>query len=77
MENPFRDQNGYEELSAETKSMTSLRNLVLSKETKLKCGHKMTQAHFITMWKSVYDIFQAEPEDQVIATKTNVTNYKI
>ncbi|KAF7989163.1 hypothetical protein HCN44_007473 [Aphidius gifuensis] len=52
----------------EVQSLSSLRNLLETKDNSLnlKIVPKMTQRHFIALWKTLYDLFPAQPEDQEI-----------
>nr|CAD7588701.1 unnamed protein product [Timema genevievae] len=54
------------EQSWEVRSMGSLRSMVESRDSRLdlKSVPKMDQPHFIMLWKTIYDLFQAQPEDQ-------------
>lgn len=47
----------------EVRGIGSLRLLMEEKETRIKSFPKMSQPHFIALWKTLYDIFQTEPED--------------
>ncbi|XP_076233513.1 TBC1 domain family member 8/9 isoform X2 [Calliopsis andreniformis] len=52
--------------SWEIQSMGSLRSMVASKDSPLdlKTVPKMSQRHFIALWKTLYDMFPAQPEEQ-------------
>ncbi|XP_034194602.1 TBC1 domain family member 8/9 isoform X2 [Osmia lignaria lignaria] len=52
--------------SWEVQSMGSLRSMVASKDSPLdlKTVPKMSQRHFIALWKTLYDMFPAQPEEQ-------------
>ncbi|KAJ8679994.1 hypothetical protein QAD02_015781 [Eretmocerus hayati] len=52
--------------SWEEQSMGSLRSMVTSRDTPLdlKIVPKMSQRHFIALWKTLYDMFPSQPEDQ-------------
>lgn len=54
--------------SWESQSMGSLRSMLDSKESPLDLKHvpKMSQRHFIALWKTLYDMFPSQPEDQDI-----------
>ncbi|GFG40993.1 hypothetical protein Cfor_12589, partial [Coptotermes formosanus] len=58
-ERPQREQ------SWEVRSMGSLRCLVETRDSHpdLKSVPRMSQPHFIMLWKTLYDLFQAQPED--------------
>lgn len=46
--------------------MGSLRSMIASKDSPLdlKTVPKMSQGHFIALWKTLYDMFPAQPEEQ-------------
>lgn len=52
--------------SWEEQSMGSLRSLIASRDSPLdlKIVPKMSQQHFIALWKTLFDMFPAQPEDQ-------------
>ncbi|XP_012275102.1 TBC1 domain family member 9 [Orussus abietinus] len=54
------------ETSWETQSMGSLRSMLASRDSPLdlKVVPKMSQRHFIALWKTLYDMFPAQPEEQ-------------
>ncbi|XP_017882346.1 TBC1 domain family member 9 [Ceratina calcarata] len=54
------------EQSWEVQSMGSLRSMIASKDSPLdlKTVPKMSQRHFIALWKTLYDMFPAQPEEQ-------------
>jgi hypothetical protein len=58
-ERPQREQ------SWEVRSMESLRCLVEPHDSRpdLKSVPRMSQPHFIVLWKTLYDLFQSQPED--------------
>lgn len=57
---------GAGEPSWEIKSLSSIRSMIKSKDNKinLKLVPKMNQKHFIMLWKTLYDMFQTQPDDQ-------------
>lgn len=52
--------------SWEEQSMGSLRSMIASRDSPLDLKNvpKMSQLHFIALWKTLYDMFPAQPEDQ-------------
>lgn len=52
--------------SWEEQSMGSLRSMIVSRDSPLdlKTVPKMSQLHFIALWKTLYDMFPSQPEDQ-------------
>lgn len=57
-----------DQVSWEVRSLSSLRSLVDSHDSRgqLKTVPRMTQPHFITLWKTLYELFQAKPHDQEV-----------
>ncbi|XP_076653939.1 TBC1 domain family member 8/9 isoform X1 [Halictus rubicundus] len=58
--------NSQQDQSWEIQSMGSLRSMITSKDSPLdlKTVPKMSQGHFIALWKTLYDMFPAQPEEQ-------------
>lgn len=52
--------------SWEIQSMDSLRSMIASRDSPLdlKVVPKMSQRHFIALWKTLYDMFPAQLEEQ-------------
>ncbi|XP_049811575.1 TBC1 domain family member 9 isoform X1 [Schistocerca nitens] len=52
----------------EVRSLSSLRSLVEKKDSRsqLKAVPRMGQPHFIVLWKTMYGLFEAQPEDQEV-----------
>lgn len=48
----------------EIRGIGSLRMLMEEKEMRIKSFPRMSQPHFIALWKTLHDIFLTEPEDQ-------------
>ncbi|XP_063983611.1 TBC1 domain family member 9B isoform X2 [Diachasmimorpha longicaudata] len=60
--------NSQKEESWEIQSMGSLRSMMDSKDSPLEMKNvpKMNQRHFIALWKTLYDMFPTQPEEQEI-----------
>ncbi|XP_015111408.1 TBC1 domain family member 9 [Diachasma alloeum] len=60
--------NSQKEESWEVQSMGSLRSMLDSKDSPLEMKNvpKMSQRHFIALWKTLYDMFPTQPEEQEI-----------
>jgi hypothetical protein len=48
--------------SWEIQSLDSMRSMIITLD--LKNMPKMSQGHFIALWKTLYDMFPAQPEEQ-------------
>lgn len=55
------------EVRWEKRSLTNLRSVVQYTDTKinLKSVPKMTRPHFIMLWRTIYDIANVQPHEQV------------
>lgn len=58
--------NSQQDQSWEEQSMGSLRSMIASRDSPLdlKTVPKMSQLHFIALWKTLYDMFPTQVEDQ-------------
>lgn len=66
IDSSFSGHLGSAEPSWEIRSLSSIRSLIKSKDSKinLKSVPKMSQHNFIMLWKSLHDMFQTQPDDQ-------------
>lgn len=66
MESSVSNSTEMAEASWETQSLSNIRQLIQSKNNKMnmKLVPKMDQKHFIMLWKTLYDMFQTQPDDQ-------------